>query len=132
MEICKVNFFMKALITAGGRGTRLRPITNTMNKHLIPLAGKPMIFYAIEKVAAAGIKEIYINTNEGDMELKRVVGDGSRFGARITYFEQKGGPRGIADVVGQAEPLIGKSPFTLYLGDNIVLGSIKGLVDYFL
>ena len=132
MEICKVNFFMKALITAGGRGTRLRPITNTMNKHLIPLAGKPMIFYAIEKVVAAGIKEIYINTNEGDMELKRVVGDGSRFGARITYFEQKGGPRGIADVVGQAEPLIGKSPFTLYLGDNIVLGSIKGFVDYFL
>lgn len=122
---------MKALITAGGRGTRLRPITHTMNKHLIPLAGKPMIFYAIEKVAGAGIKEIFINTNEGDTELRQVVGGGSRFGVCITYFEQKGGPQGIADVVRQAEPLIGKSPFVLYLGDNIVLESIKRFVNYF-
>lgn len=122
---------MKALITAGGRGTRLRPITYTINKHLIPLAGKPMIFHAIEKVASAGISSIIINTNEGDQEIATAVGDGSRFGVKITYFEQKGGARGLADVVRQAEPFLGKSPFVFYLGDNIILGSIKKLVDQF-
>ena len=65
---------MKALITAGGRGTRLRPITYTINKHLIPIAGKPMIFYAIEKVAQAGVGEIYINTNQGETEIQKIIG----------------------------------------------------------
>jgi glucose-1-phosphate thymidylyltransferase len=122
---------MKALITAGGRGTRLRPITHTINKHLIPIAGQPMIFYAIEKVAQAGVREIYINTNEGETEVQKVVGKGSRWGVTIKFFEQKGGPRGIADVVRQAQRFIGASPFILYLGDNIILASIKKFVGYF-
>ena len=122
---------MKALITAGGRGTRLRPITYTINKHLIPLAGQPMIFYAIEKIVQAGIKEIYINTNEGETELQRVIGDGSRWNVKITFFEQTGGPRGIADVVRQAKKYIGDSSFILYLGDNIVLGELAPFVEYF-
>ena len=126
-----ITFFMKALITAGGRGTRLRPITYTVNKHLIPLAGQPLIFYAIQKIAEAGIKEIFINTNEGDTEIAQAVGNGSRWGVKITCFEQKGGPRGIADVVRQAKDFLGDSPFILYLGDNIILGKIKRYVDYF-
>lgn len=122
---------MKALITGGGRGTRLRPITNTINKHLILLAGKPMIFWAIEKVADAGVKDIIINVNEGDTELSGAIGDGKRWGVRITYFEQKGGARGLADVVRQAERFIGASPFIFYLGDNIILDSIKKFTDQF-
>lgn len=122
---------MKALITAGGRGTRLRPITNTINKHLIPIAGRPMIFYAISAVAKVGIKEIVINTNEGENELAKVVGNGSRFGVKITYFEQKGGPRGLADVVKQARPYLQGSPFIFYLGDNIICNGLNKFAGKF-
>lgn len=121
----------KAILTGGGRATRLRPITSTINKHLIPLAGKPMIFHAIEKVIEAGITEIFINTNPGDTQIQNVVGDGSRWGVSIRYFEQTGGPQGIAHVVKCAEPFIGTDPFMFYLSDNIVLGSLKPLVEQF-
>jgi glucose-1-phosphate thymidylyltransferase len=121
----------KAILTGGGRATRLRPITSTINKHLIPLAGKPMIFHAIEKVIEAGITEIFINTNPGDTQIQAVVGDGSRWGVVIKYFEQTGGPQGIAHVVKCAEPFIGTDPFMFYLSDNIILGSLKPLVDRF-
>lgn len=90
-----------------------------------------MIFYAIEKIAAAGIKEIYINTNEGDTEFSQVVGDGRRWGVKITCFEQRGGPRGIADVVRQAQKFIKQSPFILYLGDNIVISKIQRFTEFF-
>lgn len=122
---------MKALITAGGRATRLRPITHTINKHLIPIAGKPMIFYPIEKVRKAGIQEIGIIINPGEQELQKVVGDGSAWDARITYIEQAGGPRGIAHAVNTARDFLGDEPFVFYLGDNIVLGDIKRFREKF-
>ena len=122
---------MKALITAGGRATRLRPITWTINKHLIPLANKPMIFYAIEKIAETGVKQIGIIINVGEEELKKQVGDGSRWGVEITYIEQRGGSKGIAHAVNEAQDFIGNEPFIFYLGDNIILGSIKKFVEKF-
>ncbi len=122
----------KAILTGGGRATRLRPITSTTNKHLLPLANKPMIFHAIEKVVEVGVEEIYINTNfGGDPALVETVGDGSRWGVKIVFFEQVGGPLGIAHVVKEAERFIGDEPFIFYLSDNIILGSIQGLVDEF-
>lgn len=122
---------MKALITAGGRATRLRPITQTINKHLIPLANKPMLFHAIEKIVEAGITEIGINVNPGEEELQKVIGDGSRWGVRITYIEQVGGPKGLGHILKMARPFIGDEPFLFYLGDNIILGSIRSFVEKF-
>ena len=121
----------KAILTGGGRATRLHPITTTINKHLLPLANKPMIFHAIEKAVAAGITEIFINTNPGETELQKHIGDGGHWGISITYFEQTGGPQGIAHVVQEAERFIGKDPFLFYLSDNILLGSLKDMVDEF-
>ncbi|MDD2757785.1 MAG: glucose-1-phosphate thymidylyltransferase [Patescibacteria group bacterium] len=121
----------KAVLTGGGRATRLRPVTATINKHLIPLANKPMIFHAIEKAVEAGIEEIFINTNPGETELQKYVGDGGHWGIKIKFFEQEGGPQGVAHVVKQAEKFIGDEPFLFYLSDNIILGSIKGFVDDF-
>src|SRR3989339_1630204 len=121
----------KAILTGGGRATRLRPITSTINKHLIKLAGKPMIWHAIEKVVKAGIKEIYINTNPGEIELQKSIGDGSRWGIKITFFEQIGGPQGIAHVVKQAQNFIGDEPFMFYLSDNIILAELDSLVEKF-
>ncbi len=122
---------MKAVITGGGRATRLRPITWTINKHLIPIANKPMIFYAIEKLRDAGIREIAINTNPGDVELQKFIGDGSKWGVKIHYFEQKGGPLGIANVVWQAKDFIGDESFVFYLGDNIVLNPVGDFIEKF-
>jgi len=122
---------MKALITAGGRATRLRPITYTINKHLIPLANKPMIFYAIEKLADVGVKEIGISVNPGEEEIQKTVGDGSKWGVKIAYIEQKGGPLGIAHVVNNAKDFLGDEPFIFYLGDNIILGNLKRFVEKF-
>jgi glucose-1-phosphate thymidylyltransferase len=121
----------KAILTGGGRATRLWPITTTVNKHLLPLANKPMIFHAIEKVVEAGITDIFINTNPGDTELAKAIGDGSRWGINITFFEQTGGPQGIAHVVNEAQKFIGDDPFMFYLSDNILLGTIKDMVSEF-
>lgn len=122
---------MKALILAGGRGTRLRPITFTLNKHLIPIANKPMIFHAIEKVAKTGIKDIAININPEEKDLPVVCGDGRKWGVKLTYIKQKGGARGIAHAVKMAEEFLKKEPFVLYLGDNIILADIKEFIDEF-
>ena len=122
----------KAILTGGGRATRLRPVTSTMNKHLIPLANKPMIFHAIEKVIAVGVTDIFINTNPGDTELQRYIGDGGHWGVNITFFEQEGGPQGIAHVVKQAEKFIGNDPFMFYLSDNVILGSLDAFIDEFI
>ncbi len=121
----------KAILTGGGRATRLRPITTTINKHLIPLANKPMIFHAIDKVVEAGVKEIFINTNPGETQLQKVVGDGARWGVSIKYFEQTGGPQGIAHVVNCAKDFIGDDPFMFYLSDNIILGSLVPFFEEF-
>lgn len=122
---------MKALIAAGGHGTRLRPITFTLNKHLIPVANKPMIMYAIEKIAAAGIKEVAININPGDKELPKAIGDGKKWKIKITYLEQKGGALGLAHIIRNAKPFLKKDPFIFYLGDNILLGDVKKFITTF-
>lgn len=123
---------MKALITAGGRATRMRPITHTINKHLIPLANRPMIVSAIEKIVEAGVTDIVINVNPGEAELQKALGDGSRWGAKLTFVEQVGGPKGLAHIVKNARPHIGDEPFIFYLGDNIILGSIRRFVETFM
>ncbi len=121
----------KALLAAGGRATRLRPITHTLNKHLIPLANKPMLFYGIETLVKAGIKEVFVNINPGETELQKYVGDGSRWGISIKYVEQEGGPLGLAHIVKNAEKYIGNESFIFYLGDNVILDSIAHMVEKF-
>ncbi len=124
---------MKALIAAGGRATRLRPITWTLNKHLIPLANKPMLVHVVEKIVEAGITDIIVNVNPGELEMMQAgLGDGSAYGAKITYLEQKGGAKGVAHVVANAEEYLKGEKFLFFLGDNIILGSIKKFVDRFL
>jgi glucose-1-phosphate thymidylyltransferase len=122
---------LKALIASGGRGTRLRPITHTQNKHLIPIANKPILHYAIEAATSAGIKEIAIVVNADSNEVPKAIGDGSRWGAKITYVPQVH-PGGLAQVVALAESFVGKDKFIFYLGDNMVVGGVKRFVDEFL
>src|SRR3989338_956684 len=123
---------MKALIAAGGHATRLRPITWTRNKHLIPLANHPMLWYVIKKITDAGIKEIIINVNPGEIQMMRDgLGDGSEFGAHIHYLEQRGGAMGIAHAVANAEEYLRGERFLFFLGDNIILGGINHLVERF-
>ncbi|PJA90451.1 MAG: glucose-1-phosphate thymidylyltransferase [Candidatus Magasanikbacteria bacterium CG_4_9_14_3_um_filter_32_9] len=121
----------KAVLTGGGRGTRLHPITLTVNKHLVPLANKPMIFHAIEKAVEAGIEEIFINTNPGETELQKYIGDGGHWDVKIKFYEQTGGPQGVAHVAAEAHKFIGDDPFMFYFSDNILLGSLKDMVDDF-
>lgn len=122
---------MKALVLAGGRGTRLRPITNTINKHLIPIAGRPMIFRVLDDIADCGIKEVIINLNKGDEEIPAIVGDGSQWGVTIHYIEQEE-PNGMMYPILLAKDLIGDSPFLLFGGDNILSGGIKKYYDEFM
>ncbi len=122
---------MKGLIAAGGRGTRLRPITTNRNKHTIPLVNKTMIEHAVEKLAQAGIREIGITINEGDTELSQILGDGSRYGVDITYIEQTGGALGVAHVIHNARQFLGEEDFVFYLGDNIILGDINEFIQVF-
>ena len=121
---------MKALIASAGRGTRLRPITHTRNKHLIPIANKPMLHYAIEATTSAGIKDIAVVVNADSDEVLEAIGDGSRWGAEITYIPQAA-PGGLAQVVALAEPFIGKDKFIFYLGDNMVVGGLRRYIDEF-
>jgi glucose-1-phosphate thymidylyltransferase len=121
---------MKALIASGGRGTRLRPITHTRNKHLIPIANKPILYYAIEAVVAAGISEIGIVVNADSDEVPTAIGDGSRWGARITYLPQET-PGGLAQVVALAEGLMQRDRFIFFLGDNMVVGGVRRFVEEF-
>src|SRR3989344_4588520 len=123
---------MKALIAAGGRATRLRPITWTINKHLIPFANKPMLWHVINKVVAAGIKDIIISVNLGETaSMRAVLGDGEVWGAHIEYVEQKGGALGVAHVVANAEEYLRGHKFLFFLGDNIILGGIEKFVERF-
>ncbi|MBI5215839.1 MAG: glucose-1-phosphate thymidylyltransferase [Ignavibacteriae bacterium] len=121
---------MKALIASGGRGTRLRPLTHTQNKHLIPIANKPILHYAIEAVVDAGIKEIGIIHNADSDEVPKAIGDGKRWGVKMTYIPQDA-PLGLAHVVKIGQKFIGKDDFIFYLGDNMVVGGVKRFVDEF-
>ncbi len=121
---------MKALITSGGKGTRLRPLTHTQNKHLIPIANKPILHYAIETVIEAGISEIGIIVNADCDEVQTAIGDGSKWGVSITYIPQAE-PLGLAHVVKIAEDFIQKEPFIFYLGDNMVVGGVQRFIEKF-
>ncbi len=117
---------MKGLILSGGAGTRLRPITHTSAKQLVPIANKPILFYGIEDMAEAGITDIGIIVGDTGDEIRAAVGDGSRFGVRVTYLPQDA-PRGLAHCVLIARDFLGDDDFVMYLGDNMLE---QGLADF--
>lgn len=115
---------MKALILAGGRGTRLRPLTHTKNKHALPIGNRPMIERIILDAVDLGIKDVIINVNVGDTEMRELLGDGKRFGCKISYIEQPE-PNGMMYPIKLAEKLIGDDEFLFSAGDNILTGGLK-------
>lgn len=122
---------MKAIIPTGGRGTRMRPLTFSTNKHYIPVANKPLIFYPIETIADAGISEVAITYNPGGLdEAKSYLGDGSKWGLSISYILQEK-PAGLANIVQVCEEFIGNDSFVFHLGDNIFVDGIKEQIAYF-
>ena len=121
---------MKGLVLSGGAGTRLRPITHTSAKQLVPVANKPVLFYGLEAMHAAGIDDVGIVVGETRAEIKAAVGDGSRFGLRVTYLPQEA-PLGLAHAVLIAEEFLGDSPFVMYLGDNLLKEGIAPFVRDF-
>jgi glucose-1-phosphate thymidylyltransferase len=121
---------MKALILAGGAGTRLRPITHTRAKQLVPVANKPILFYGIEAMVAAGITEIGVIVGDTRDEVMEALGDGGRFGATITYVPQDA-PLGLAHCVLIARDFLGDDDFVMYLGDNLLEQDLAAFVAAF-
>lgn len=122
-----ISHRIKAIIPAA-KSNQQKPFSYHMNKHLIPLAGRPMIFYPIENLVAAGFREIGIIVSDRDADLKRVVGDGSRWGIKIEYIEQKE-LTGLGSAVASAKEYVGEDPFMLYLGDNIAKCDLVSMVN---
>lgn len=121
---------VKALVLSGGAGTRLRPITYTSAKQLVPVANKPVLFYGLEAIADAGITEVGIIVGDTAEEIREAVGDGSELGIKVTYIPQDA-PLGLAHAVLIAKDFLGDDDFVMYLGDNFIVGGISGLVDQF-
>lgn len=121
---------MKALVLAGGAGTRLRPITHTSAKQLVPVANKPILFYGLEAIAAAGVREVGIIVGDTRAEIMAAVGDGSRFGLAVTYLPQDA-PLGLAHCVLIAREFLGDDDFVMYLGDNLLEQDLSGFVRRF-
>ncbi len=121
---------MRALILSGGRGTRLRPITHTSAKQLVPIANKPILFYALEAMAEAKIHEVGVVVGDTKREIQEAVGDGARWALHVTYIEQEE-PLGLAHAVKIAGSFLGNEPFVMYLGDNLVKDGIRSLVEEF-
>ncbi|MET8661460.1 glucose-1-phosphate thymidylyltransferase [Streptomyces griseus] len=121
---------MKALVLAGGSGTRLRPITHTSAKQLVPVANKPVLFYGLEAIAEAGITDVGMVVGDTAREIQQAVGDGSAFGLKVTYLPQAA-PLGLAHTVLIARDYLGDDDFVMYLGDNFLIGGISDLVERF-
>lgn len=121
---------MKALVLAGGAGTRLRPITHTSAKQLLPVANKPVLFYGLEAIRDAGITEVGLVVGDTEEAIKAAVGDGSAFGLSTTYIRQEA-PLGLAHAVLVAREFLGDDDFVMYLGDNFIIGGITPLVEEF-
>jgi glucose-1-phosphate thymidylyltransferase len=121
---------MKALVLAGGSGTRLRPITHTSAKQLLPVANKPVLFYCLEAIADAGVTDVGIVVGDTAAAVQEAVGDGSAFGLKVTYIRQDA-PLGLAHAVLVAADYLGDDDFVMYLGDNFIVGGITDLVDEF-
>lgn len=121
---------MKALILSGGEGTRLRPITHTSAKQLIPVANKPVLYYVIEAVKEAGIKDVGIVVGETEAEIKEAVGDGKGWGLKVSYIKQEA-PLGLAHAVKISEHYLKSDPFVMFLGDNLIKAGISSLVKQF-
>jgi len=119
---------VKGLILAGGHGTRLRPLTFTGNKHMIPIANKPMIFYGLEHLTNAGIKEIGVILGPIKEGVRDALGDGSKFGVKVTYIDQPE-PKGLAHAVLVAEDFLKDDPFVMYLGDNLLKQGVRPLIN---
>lgn len=121
---------LRALVLAGGSGTRLRPITHTSAKQLVPLANKPILFYGLESIAAAGVRDVGIVVGDTKDEIMAAVGDGSRWGLDVTYVKQDA-PLGLAHAVLIARDYLGNDPFIMYLGDNLIVEGVASFVQEF-